>query len=84
MKSGWTVGAYALLGVAMVTSMHAQSTANHFVLDKTVQAPGSTLKAGSYTVAVVDSLSDRSVLRLDSDGGKQHLLLLGVRNSTLR
>ena len=67
----------------LTAGMAAQAPTNTFVLDKSVEVPGGTLKAGSYTVAVLDSLSDRTVLRLDGENGKRHVLLLGVSNAPL-
>ena len=55
---------------------------SHFTVDAKTQVPGKTLKAGSYTIRIVDHLSDRMILRIDRDG-KQETTFLALPVSTL-
>lgn len=52
------------------------------VTDK-LQIPGATLKSGTYTFSVEDRLADRSIVRITSQSGDQHYLLLTVPNRKL-
>lgn len=55
------------------------ASASFSVSSKTL-IPGETLNPGNYSIQIVDSLSDRMIVRIDSKGGKEHALFLGVRH----
>ena len=60
----------------------AGATAN-FTLDHHAQVPGETLKAGDYTIHVVDQLSDRMIVRVDNTASKEHAIFLAVPSARL-
>ncbi len=45
--------------------------------------PGKTLAPGSYTIRVLDHLSDRYILRVDNAGGSSHALFIGIPSKSL-
>jgi hypothetical protein len=49
-----------------------------FTVSKRTQVPGETLKPGSYTIQVIDHISDRIVVRVDGANGREHELFLAV------
>ena len=53
------------------------------VTDKT-EVPGKTLKAGTYTIRVVDHLSDRMIVEVDGPGGTQATTFLALPSSKLQ
>ena len=77
---------YVVVGAALLAAFvqgssaiaaAADSTAS-FSLTAPTEVPGALLKPGDYTIQMVDHLSDRTVVRLDSVGGKTHVTFLGV------
>ncbi len=58
------------------------ATANFTVTQQT-RVPGETLKPGDYTIRVVDHLSDRLIVRVDSANGKTHSTFLGLQDPSL-
>lgn len=58
-------------------SAPAQLTAS-FSIDSLTTVPGKILKPGSYTIRVVDHLSDRIVLRIEDPEGKTATTFLGL------
>ena len=67
---------------ASVPSDPAALTAS-FSVSSPTQVPGKVLKAGSYTIRVVDHLSDRIVLRIEDPDGKTASTFLGLPASAL-
>lgn len=63
------------------TLAHAADSSATFRVDKATQVPGGVLKPGQYTVHIVDSLSDRMIVRIDGNESKTSLLMLGVHGS---
>lgn len=51
-------------------------------VSQATEVPGGELKPGAYSIGVVDSLTDRVVVRIDGRSGKTHLLFLGVRKQS--
>jgi hypothetical protein len=70
------VGSSAVYGYAAPAS-YVGSTQD-FSVSKTTEIPGGTLKAGDYTIHVLDQLSDRMLVRVDNANGKEHSLFLAV------
>ena len=60
----------------------SQLTAS-FSVDASTTVPGKVLKPGSYTIRVVDHLSDRIVLRIEDPEGKAATTFLGLPASGL-
>ena len=67
---------------AFLPSDPTQLTASFSVASDTT-VPGKVLKAGSYTIRVVDHLSDRIVLRIEDPEGKPATTFLGLPASGL-
>ncbi|MBB6143663.1 hypothetical protein HNQ77_001612 [Silvibacterium bohemicum] len=61
----------------------AVSLTSTFSVTSPTEIPNDKLKPGSYSITVVDHLSDRIVLRVDDAKGKLHSTFLGVPNSGL-
>ena len=61
----------------------AQLVSNFSVVKKT-EVPGATLKAGAYSIRVVDHLSDRVVLQIEGPDGKALTTFLGLPSSSLQ
>jgi hypothetical protein len=60
----------------------AASTAN-FTLSSPSRIPGSTLEPGSYSIHVVNRLSDRVILTVDGADGGARATFLGIPNSRI-
>lgn len=58
------------------------SSVTPLTLTESTQVPGKTLKAGSYTIRIVDHLSDRMIIRVERDG-KMEATFLAVPSSGL-
>ena len=54
-----------------------------FSLDKKTQVPGDTLKPGAYKIEVLDQLSDRMIVRVDSTTSKDHAIFLAVPSTSI-
>ncbi len=70
-----------LLGSA---SLQAAEPSSKLQIDQPTSVPGSTLKPGSYTLKVVDHLSDRYILRVDGEGSTNRPSFLGIPNPALK
>jgi hypothetical protein len=66
------LSALPLLGATSATSMA------HFNISNTVQIPGATLAPGSYSIHIVNKLSDRLILSVDSANGSLRTTFLGI------
>ena len=71
-----------LLAAAPVFAAPPASSSN-FTLSAPSRIPGATLDPGSYTIHVVNRLSDRLILRIDGDGTTVHSTFIGISNSHL-
>ncbi len=54
-----------------------------FTVTQQTKVPGETLKPGEYTIRVVDHLSDRLIVRVDSANGKTHSTFLGLQDASV-
>lgn len=54
-----------------------------FTVTEQTKVPGETLKPGEYTIRVVDHLSDRLIVRVDSANGKTHSTFLGLQDPSV-
>lgn len=71
------LAAACLMG-SITGALHADTASATLTVDQSTQVPGGTLKPGTYTIGVVDSLADRMVIHIDGDSGKTHLVFLAV------
>jgi hypothetical protein len=55
-----------------------------FTISNPSHIPGATLEPGSYTIHVVNRLSDRVILKVDSVKGDVHSTFLGIPNSGIQ
>jgi hypothetical protein len=65
-----------------VWALPASQTSN-FVLDSPSNIPGASLKPGSYSIRVVNRLSDRVILRVNSTAGDVNSLFIGVEKNKI-
>lgn len=76
----------SLLGLLIAgPSLNAQSSGEtqKVTLSEKVKIPGGTLKPGDYTFSVEDRLQDRAIVRIASQDGNEHFLILSVPNAKL-
>lgn len=82
-KSLSLISAGLLLGSsALFAADGAGPSAKFTIADKT-KIPGATLKAGSYSIRVVDHLSDRLIVRVDAATGNTHSTFIALTNSRI-
>jgi LPXTG-motif cell wall-anchored protein len=55
-------------------------TAGKFTVSEPTEVPGLTLRPGSYSIHVVDHLSERYVVRVDGPRGRIHSTFLALEN----
>ncbi len=70
-----------LAGSAIVYA--AEPAASQFTISEQSKVPGLTLKPGTYSIRVVDHLSDRLIVRVDSAQGNAHATFLGIQNGNI-
>lgn len=70
---------------ASAGSVHAMAPGDPttFAVTESTKVPGLTLKPGTYSIRVVDHLSDRLIVRVDDAAGATHSTFLGVQNSDM-
>lgn len=56
----------------------------NFTVTAATQVPGKTLKAGNYSIRVVDHLSDRVILQIEDAKGSSQTRFLALENAELR
>jgi hypothetical protein len=56
------------------------TTPNDFTLSTQSNIPGATLQPGAYTIRVLNRLSDRIILRVDSQNNTLHSTFIGIPN----
>ena len=61
----------------------AEPAASQFTVSEQSKVPGLTLKPGTYSIRVVDHLSDRLIVRVDSAQGNTHATFLGIQNGNI-
>ncbi len=54
-----------------------------FTLSNPSHVPGATLQPGTYSIHVVNRLSDRVILKVDSPNGSVHLMFIGIPNGKI-
>ena len=68
---------------AMPGTAFAPADSSTLILDKRTEIPGETLKPGTYSIQVLDHLSDRVVIRMEDEKGKTHTVFLAVPSTSL-
>jgi hypothetical protein len=58
--------------------------ATEFTISNPSHIPGATLEPGSYMIHIVNRLSDRVILKVDSAKGDVHSTFLGIPNSEIQ
>ena len=72
-----------LLGASSLVFAEPPSGPQTFSVTSKTQIPGLTLKPGSYSIRVVDRLSDRVIVRVDAADGSGHSTFIGLENADL-
>lgn len=72
-----------LLGAFPLWAAPTVTQAADFTLSSPVNIPGVTLQPGSYSIHVVNHLSDRVILKVDGADGNLHATFIGVQNSRI-
>ncbi len=67
-------------GDALGQRSYAGST-SQFTLTEKTEVPGGILKPGQYSIHIVDQLSDRMIVRIDSASSTDHTMFLGIPHS---
>jgi hypothetical protein len=78
--------AYSLAVMLITAPLLAAAPANspaEFKLATVSKIPGATLQPGSYSIHVVNRLSDRIILEVDSAQGDLHSLFIGIPNNAI-
>ncbi len=65
-------------------TLHAAEPEAKLKVNAPTAVPGSTLEPGSYTLSVVDHLSDRYILRVVGGSGAERPTFLGIPNPSLK
>jgi hypothetical protein len=76
--------AMSTLSFAAAPASDDQAAIAKFSVAQRTEVPGLTLQPGSYSIKVVDHLSDRYILRVDGANGSVHSTFIGLPNSTIR
>lgn len=71
--------------ILAATSLSAAPIAapSDFTLSKAVKIPGATLEPGSYAIRIINRLSDRVILQIDSKTGAVHSTFIGIPNNRI-
>ena len=72
--------------VLSVLTVHAAApeAVSKLKVDQPTSIPGSTLQPGTYTLKIIDHLSDRYILRIDGESGPVGPTFLGIPNAALK
>jgi hypothetical protein len=66
------------LGLCPLTAAGSNTPASKFTVSQTVEIPGLTLQPGSYSIHVVDHLSERYIVRVDGPKNRVHSTFLAL------
>ena len=72
------VGVFCLSVPQFAAAVEPNGTVSQFQVTQSTSVPNKTLKPGSYSISVVDHLSDRMVLRVVNSNGKEETTFLAV------
>lgn len=80
----FSVAACTALSLVMTPLFAAQSkSSTDFTISSPSNVPGAALPSGSYSIRVVNRLSDRYIVQVDSSDGAVHSTFLGIPNGRL-
>jgi hypothetical protein len=68
---------------AVVWAASPATPSSDFTLSSTSHIPGATLQPGTYSIHVVNRLSDRVILKVDAANGAQHSTFIGIPNNKI-
>jgi LPXTG-motif cell wall-anchored protein len=71
------------IGLSPLVATGAVGSTNKFTVTQAEEVPGMTLEPGSYTIHIVDHLSERYVVRVDDPKSGTHSTFLAVENSAI-
>ena len=69
---------------SMLWAAGPTTPAADFTISNPSHIPGATLEPGSYKIHIVNRLSDRVILKVDSVNGNMHSTFLGIPNSQIQ
>jgi hypothetical protein len=78
-----TALASILLAATPLFAAAPSTNPSDFTLASTSNIPGATLSPGSYTIRVLNRLSDRVILEIDSVSGAVHSTFIGIPNRAI-
>ncbi|CAN5558714.1 hypothetical protein BH10ACI4_BH10ACI4_17790 [soil metagenome] len=78
-----TAGLLIATSASVFAAAPPSEPASSFSISEKTDVPGLTLKPGSYSIRVLDHLSDRMIIRIDSAGGEVHSTFIGLRDPQL-
>jgi hypothetical protein len=79
-----SVAVCTALSLAMTPVFAAQQkSSTDFTISNPSNVPGATLPSGSYSIRVVNRLSDRYIVQVDSSDGAVHSTFIGIPSSKL-
>ncbi len=61
----------------------ADLPSSRFTISEQSKVPGLTLKAGTYSIRIIDHLADRLIVRVDNAQGSSHATFLGIQNGNI-
>jgi LPXTG-motif cell wall-anchored protein len=68
------------IGLSPLAAGGFTGEASRFTVSQPLEVPGLTLRPGSYSIHVVDHLSERYVVRVDGPRGRTHSTFLAIEN----
>jgi hypothetical protein len=72
-----------ILAAAPLLAAGPATPSTDFTISSSSNIPGATLQPGSYTIRVVNRLSDRVILRIDSPSANLHSTFIGIPNKQI-
>jgi hypothetical protein len=71
------------MGLSPLAAPGFTGGASKFTVSEALEVPGLTLRPGSYSIHIVDHLSERYVVRVDGPRGRTHTTFLAIENSNI-
>ena len=78
-----TIGLTAIILATTPLFATPATAPSDFTLSTASRIPGATLDPGSYTIRVLNQLSDRIILRVDGKGNPVHSTFIGIPNKQI-
>jgi hypothetical protein len=83
MKSYICFAAIILVAAPLLAAGGPATPPTNFTISSPSNIPGATLQPGPYTIRVVNRLSDRIILRIDSPSANLHSTFIGIPNKQI-